>query len=181
MPLMALVDYRGYRLVAMSVLPVNKSTLIYGFVFSFFFFGKISKSNFSPFPQNRTNDAGKTIHKSNKEFNGIMRDTAKTLNLKSHLCGCVKSKTKKLSSAADIEGHLGTDGKVGFLSFDFFVFYFSNSISCIPPPSFLSLNFLCVLEKIVLFVGLQPNHAPRDPYPKTSQWTFVQINEARVC
>ena len=39
MPLMALVDYRGFRLVAMSVLPVNSSTLIYGFFsFSFFFF-----------------------------------------------------------------------------------------------------------------------------------------------
>ena len=30
MPLMALVDYRGFRLVAMSVLPVNATTLIYG-------------------------------------------------------------------------------------------------------------------------------------------------------
>ena len=51
-----------------------------------------------------------------------MRDTAKALNLKSHVCGCVKSKTKKLSSAADIEGHLGTDGKVDF----FFNFIFSS-------------------------------------------------------
>ena len=29
-PLMSLVDYRGFRLVAMSVLPVSKDTLIYG-------------------------------------------------------------------------------------------------------------------------------------------------------
>jgi hypothetical protein len=31
LPLMALVDYRGFRLVAMSVLPVNDKTLIYGY------------------------------------------------------------------------------------------------------------------------------------------------------
>ena len=30
LPLMALVDYRGFRLVAISLLPVNKKTLIYG-------------------------------------------------------------------------------------------------------------------------------------------------------
>ena len=37
MPLMALVDYRGFRLVAMSVLPVNSSTLIYGYSILFYF------------------------------------------------------------------------------------------------------------------------------------------------
>lgn len=29
-PLMALVDYRGFRLIAMSILPIDKTTLVYG-------------------------------------------------------------------------------------------------------------------------------------------------------
>ena len=29
-PLMALVDYRGFRLIAMSILPVGEETIIYG-------------------------------------------------------------------------------------------------------------------------------------------------------
>ena len=29
-PLMALVDFRGFRLVAISVLPISKKSLIYG-------------------------------------------------------------------------------------------------------------------------------------------------------
>jgi hypothetical protein len=62
----------------------------------------------------RTNDAGFTIHKVNVQFNKIMQKTSKALNLKPHVCGGVKGKTKKLSSAADIEGHLGTDKKVIF-------------------------------------------------------------------
>ncbi len=62
--------------------------------------------------ENRTNDAGKTIEKSNKKFNGIMYRASTMLNLKPHLCGAEKAKAKVLCSAADIEGHLGTDGKV---------------------------------------------------------------------
>jgi len=30
LPLIALIDYRGYRLVAMSVLPITKNSLVYG-------------------------------------------------------------------------------------------------------------------------------------------------------
>ena len=30
LPLMALVDYRGFRVVAISVLPISKGSLIYG-------------------------------------------------------------------------------------------------------------------------------------------------------
>ena len=36
----------------------------------------------------------------------------KALNLKPHVCGATKSKTKTLCSAADIEGHCGIDNKV---------------------------------------------------------------------
>jgi hypothetical protein len=61
---------------------------------------------------NRTNDAGISIEKSNKKFNAIMSRASVLLNLKPHLCGADKVKAKMLCSAADIEGHLGTDGKV---------------------------------------------------------------------
>ncbi len=29
-PLMALIDYRGFRLVAISILPISRSTILYG-------------------------------------------------------------------------------------------------------------------------------------------------------
>jgi hypothetical protein len=44
-PLMALIDYRGFRLVAMSILPVNAMSLVYG-----------------------SQDAGKTVHNSSPVF-----------------------------------------------------------------------------------------------------------------
>ena len=63
-PLMALVDYRGFRLTAMSLLPVDTSTIIYG-----------------------TFDAGKTIHYSQDDiFNARMRTASEILRLRPHLC-----------------------------------------------------------------------------------------------
>ena len=51
-----------------------------------------------------------------------MQQAMVSLNLKEHVCGAVKSKTKTLCSAADVEGHLGTDQKVIYESFFFFFF-----------------------------------------------------------
>ena len=62
--------------------------------------------------------------KKNKKFNRIMKDTMLKLNLKPHVCGMNKVTVKNLCSAADIEGHLGTDKKV-FVSFiRFYSFFF---------------------------------------------------------
>tara|TARA_R110002050_G_scaffold299314_1_gene464532 strand:+ start:996 stop:1304 length:309 start_codon:yes stop_codon:yes gene_type:complete len=47
-PLVVLVDYMGFRLVAESLLPINKNSLIYG-----------------------TSDAGKTMHCDDPEFNKV--------------------------------------------------------------------------------------------------------------
>ncbi len=94
LPLMSLVDYRGYRLVAMSLLPVNNSTLVYG-----------------------TDDGGKTIKRTNLEFAGIMEEAGRRLKLRPHLCGSDKKKAKILASAADIEGHVGLDDKFYLLDF----------------------------------------------------------------
>src|SRR5690349_20535631 len=86
-PLMAVIDYRGFRLVAMSILPIEKKkTLIYG-----------------------SSDAGKTVHASDPYFNKMMSQAATKLNLKGHLCGKEKESMKFLHGPTDIEGHLGTD------------------------------------------------------------------------
>jgi hypothetical protein len=52
--MMALIDYKGYRLVAISLLPINNSTLIYG-----------------------TADAGRTVKSVDQTFNSLMQETAK--------------------------------------------------------------------------------------------------------
>lgn len=89
-PLMALIDYRGYRLIAMTILPISKETLIYG-----------------------SADAGNTI-KANilPEFDMKMAEMGKILNLKPHMIN-----GKELHTAGDIEGHLGTDEKYYLLDF----------------------------------------------------------------
>lgn len=88
-PLMALLDYRGFRLVAMSKLPLGDDTLIYG-----------------------SKDAGKTVHVDEELFNRRMRYCGKKLHLAKHLSG-----GKKIWAAADIEGHKGTDGRYYLLDF----------------------------------------------------------------
>jgi hypothetical protein len=84
LPFMALLDYRGYRLLAISVLPIGKDTLVYG-----------------------SGDAGHTIKKDDALVNEWMERCAKYLNIKPHL---VSKKKVLLSAAADIEVHKGNDG-----------------------------------------------------------------------
>ena len=122
----------------------------------------------------RSSDSGKTILKTNKKFNKIMRRKMRQLNLQSHICGFDPNKTKRLRSAADIEGHLGTDQKVLSESFfwlivEFGLFYRSFlgwwrngwSFSKTPPFSFtIFFEFFCFthtllyfqLSKIILFL-----------------------------
>jgi len=91
LPVMALLDYRGFRLIAMSILPIKR--LIYG-----------------------SSDFGYTIKKENKLLNRIMREASLRLNIKPHYCGMSK-KGVKLSSPADLEGHIGTDNRIYLLDF----------------------------------------------------------------
>lgn len=100
LPLMALVDYRGFRLIAMSVLPISSSTIVYG-----------------------SNDGGVTVHASNDTFNQKMRRTAEILNVKPHVAGVDNATSKLLYSAADIEGHVGRDGR-------FYLIDFSRTFPC---------------------------------------------------
>lgn len=81
-PLCVCVIYCGITVLASSVLPVTKNTLVYG-----------------------SCDGGQTVVASHDGMNRTVRRLSRQLNLKQHQC----QKTV-LSLAADVEGHLGTDG-----------------------------------------------------------------------
>eukprot|EP01091_Cochliopodium_minus_P007159 TRINITY_DN17083_c0_g1_i1.p1 TRINITY_DN17083_c0_g1~~TRINITY_DN17083_c0_g1_i1.p1 ORF type:complete len:687 (-),score=160.04 TRINITY_DN17083_c0_g1_i1:2014-4074(-) len=86
-PLMVTIQYKGYRLIASSLLPLSGKSLVYG-----------------------SADGGKTVHKSDIEMNKVMEITAKYFNLKEHTVS-----GKKIMMPADIEGHRGTDGNMYIL------------------------------------------------------------------
>lgn len=79
-PLMALIDFKGYRLVASLLLPLQFNSLIYG-----------------------SENGGKQINKKNRQLNDLMKESAKLLNLSPHLCGTEK---EIMYSAVDLEGFL---------------------------------------------------------------------------
>jgi hypothetical protein len=88
LPMMALVDYRGFRLIAMSYLPIEgENSLIYG-----------------------SKDAGVTVYSTEPAFNKLMESAGRQLNLCRHLCGTDPNNLKELWCACDIEGHRGKDG-----------------------------------------------------------------------
>jgi hypothetical protein len=83
---MSVIDYRGYRVVAMSVLPISSKTIIYG-----------------------SADAGNTVFTTDADFNKKMEVAAKSINLKGHKVGpqCIE-----VFGPGDIEGHKSDiDGK----------------------------------------------------------------------
>ncbi|KAL6058241.1 Histidine kinase A [Balamuthia mandrillaris] len=88
-PLMTLIDYRGYRLAAMSVVPVSHETICYG-----------------------SADGGVTVHAdygvSNRKFGNIFS----RLNLKAH-----RVNNLTLHACGDIEGHLGADDHLYLLDY----------------------------------------------------------------
>jgi Clustered mitochondria len=77
----------SFRLIAVSLLPLSKESLIYG-----------------------SADAGRTVKKSNLEFNEKMAMAAQQLNLKRHMVGPT-GREVPIDSCCDIEGHLGADGR----------------------------------------------------------------------
>eukprot|EP01102_Stenamoeba_stenopodia_P002205 TRINITY_DN1198_c0_g1_i1.p1 TRINITY_DN1198_c0_g1~~TRINITY_DN1198_c0_g1_i1.p1 ORF type:complete len:1050 (+),score=251.40 TRINITY_DN1198_c0_g1_i1:69-3218(+) len=86
--LMCLIDYRGYRLIATSSLPISQDTIVYG-----------------------SCDGGHRVHADDEEMNEIMEKCGKILNLKGHYAG-IGSNTQFLYGPCDIEGHKGHDGKL---------------------------------------------------------------------
>ncbi|KAH3759143.1 Histidine kinase [Pelomyxa schiedti] len=85
-PLMATVDYLGFRLTAISLIPIiPSSSPVYG-----------------------SRDGGNTIYHSDPVVNELMKSICGTMNLKEHLCGLKADHL--LSGPTDIEVHKGTDG-----------------------------------------------------------------------
>ncbi|KAL6072242.1 Clu domain-containing protein [Balamuthia mandrillaris] len=88
-PLMVLVDYRGYRLIAESILPLGPNTLIYG-----------------------SSDGGRTTHADVPEMNARMEAAANILNLKGHyVYNWERTEKILIHGPIDIEGHLGKDNR----------------------------------------------------------------------
>jgi len=92
-PMMALIDYLGFRLIAMSLLPIDKTTIVYG-----------------------SSDGGFRVHDSDTEAAQKMMICAKKLNLKKHFAGAIKDTAAHLYSAVDIEVHYA-DNKYYVLDF----------------------------------------------------------------
>lgn len=96
LPLMSLVDYRGFRLIAMSILPIEGSkTLLYG-----------------------SQDYGCTVHKDDDQFSMLIQKAARSMNIKEHKCGVNPVLSKSLHTPCDLEGHKSTvDGRYYLLDF----------------------------------------------------------------
>lgn len=89
-PFIVIIDYRGFRLIALSVLPIGSNTLVYG-----------------------SSNGGNTIHNSDKEFKLRMKKVSKILNLTGHyVWDNSGSKRVKMYSAIDCEGHKGLDDRL---------------------------------------------------------------------
>lgn len=91
-PLMAMIDKKGFRLIASSLLPLKE--LIYG-----------------------SNDAAHTIFRENDDLNKLIETASHRLNLKPHMCGLTPDRSKLMYSCVDLEGHMGTDGRFYLLDF----------------------------------------------------------------
>jgi hypothetical protein len=90
-PMMTLVDYRGFRIVGMPLLPINGTeTLVHG-----------------------SNDAGRTI-RTCQYLEPRLRSIGEKLNLKSHQVGV---EGFIFHTPVDLEGHLGIDGNYYLVDF----------------------------------------------------------------
>jgi len=91
-PMMCVLMYKGFHMIAMSVLPINDSTLVYG-----------------------SKDAGDTVY-DNPTFSSKLKHVAQELGLKLHKAG-KEPNAKYLYTPVDMEGHIGTDGRMYLLDF----------------------------------------------------------------
>ncbi|GAB5364258.1 hypothetical protein AAMO2058_000954400 [Amorphochlora amoebiformis] len=88
-PLCCLVDYLGFRLIAMSYLPISKKTLVVG-----------------------SGDCGGTVEMKDEELNRRLGILAKRLNLKTHTVKTLfNGMSHPLHTCFDLEGHKGDDGR----------------------------------------------------------------------
>lgn len=101
----ALVDYRGFRLMCMPLLPLQH--ILYG-----------------------SADGGSTMHKPPEKLEANLRSAGAALNLAPHMCGASHIQTSReyvveesnegateVYTAGDVEGHAATDGRTYLLDF----------------------------------------------------------------
>ncbi|PRP86402.1 hypothetical protein PROFUN_05321 [Planoprotostelium fungivorum] len=93
-PMMASVGYKGYTVLAMAILPIDKTTLVYG-----------------------SDDGGKTVHASDPKMNELMQQAGRKMNLSGHVTGSARDPKKIIYGPGDIEGHRGHDGRYYVLDF----------------------------------------------------------------
>jgi len=96
LPLMVLIDYKGFRLIAMPLLPISsQTTLRYG-----------------------SSDGGSTVHASDPTLNALMEAACRSMNLAGHVVrGTRSGEEVTIHGPADVEGHLGFDGRYYALDF----------------------------------------------------------------
>jgi len=87
-PLITLINYLGFRLVALSILPISRHTIVYG-----------------------SCDGGQSVLKSHARVAHLMKRVAKRLNLKKHKAGVDVELAKSIPYPCDIETHVGRDNR----------------------------------------------------------------------
>jgi len=91
-PLMALVDYSGFRLSCQSLLPIDADTLVYG------------------------SSDGALHVQADPKFHQVLLRAATILNCKPHVAGRGRQ-TVEVASPVDLEGHMGNDDKAYLVDF----------------------------------------------------------------
>ncbi|KNC56085.1 aminotransferase [Thecamonas trahens ATCC 50062] len=87
-PLMAVVDYKGFRLSAMSLLPISDSSLVYG-----------------------SDDGGQSVHDDVDALHAPLNNLASRLNLAPHVVGMYAASAATIPFPGDLEVHTGADGR----------------------------------------------------------------------
>lgn len=85
---MVVIDQWGFRLIAMALLPIGPSTLLYG-----------------------SADGGNTVHNDDPQLNDMMQKIGAELNLRPHKVGVNSPSSCTLHTAGDVEVHRGRDGR----------------------------------------------------------------------
>jgi hypothetical protein len=91
-PLEAIIDYKGFRVIASSILPISHQTIVYGSQASHFFYHSSVSACLGVcvcvvpcLSSDGLQDCGKTIHADNEILNDLIRQAAERMNLRKHL------------------------------------------------------------------------------------------------
>lgn len=93
-PLMTIIDYRGFRLVAQALLPIGDDTLVYG-----------------------SSDAGVNVRTDSREIEKALAAACYELNLAKHAVYPKHGPPVAMYGPGDMEGHFGLDGRYYLIDF----------------------------------------------------------------